>query len=61
MWCDARCREKVGDVKNRAGTHIQPVERSWREFRRLVPKFGIKKGSVGTKLSKFAFYIHFSD
>lgn len=46
---------KYFHVNKRTGTHIQLVERSWREFHRLVPKYGIRKGSVGTKLSKFIF------
>lgn len=35
--------------------HIQTVERSWRELRRLVPKYGIRPGGLALKLNKFIF------
>lgn len=38
---------------NRA--HIQTMERTWRELRRLVPKYGRSVGGVASRLSKFAF------
>lgn len=35
--------------------HIQVLERSWRELRRLVPKYGESGLGVGRRLSKFVF------
>lgn len=37
------------------GSHIQSAERSWRELRRLVPKYGIRPGGLALKLNKFIF------
>lgn len=47
----------VEHVNSIDGTHIQTIERTWRELRNLIPKYGVKSANIGEFLPKFVFNV----
>lgn len=45
----------VAHVNYLNGAHIQGIERTWREFRKLFPRYGIVADRIDEKLNKFVF------